>query len=176
MKKLDQSGSTAAITGSPGASVINSTGLTLPVAPVDGVSPVVSSLVPAFLQGSVPTLPGQLATNLPVPTASIPIIDTISVPSECILLKNMFDPKNETYEDFDVDIKEDVEGECSKFGKLKHIFVEKNSAGFVYLRFENTEAAMNAQRALHGRWFAGKMITATFLVPETYETKFPDSR
>lgn len=31
----------------------------------------------------------------------------------------------QTYEEFDVDIKEDVEGECSKFGKLKHIFVEK---------------------------------------------------
>lgn len=31
----------------------------------------------------------------------------------------------QTYEEFDMDIKEDVEGECSKFGKLKHIFVEK---------------------------------------------------
>ncbi|KAJ0010178.1 hypothetical protein Pint_34337 [Pistacia integerrima] len=164
MQKLDRSGSTTAITGSLGTSVINSTGLTLPVAPALGVSLAVSSLVPALLQGSAPTLPGQLVTNLPVPTAGIPTIDTIGVPSECVLLKNMFDPKNETYEDFDLDIKEDVEGECSKFGKLKHIFVEKNSDGFVYLQFENTEAAMNAQCALHGRWFAGKMITATFLV------------
>ncbi|KAJ0076705.1 hypothetical protein Patl1_36004 [Pistacia atlantica] len=152
MQKLDRSGSTTAITGSLGTSVINSTGLTLPVAPALGVSPAVSSLVPALLQGSAPTLPGQLVTNLPVPTAGIPTIDTIGVPSECVLLKNMFDPKNETYEDFDLDIKEDVEGECSKFGKLKHIFVEKNSDGFVYLQFENTEAAMNAQCALHGRW------------------------
>lgn len=40
----------------------------------------------------------------------------------------------------------------------------RNSAGFVYLRFENTQAALSAQRALHGRWFAGKMITATFMV------------
>lgn len=31
----------------------------------------------------------------------------------------------QTYEDFDMDIKEDVEGECSKFGKLKHIYVDK---------------------------------------------------
>ena len=29
----------------------------------------------------------------------------------------------QTYEDFDMDIKEDVEGECSKFGKVKHIYV-----------------------------------------------------
>lgn len=40
----------------------------------------------------------------------------------------------------------------------------RNTAGFVYLRFDNTESAASAQRALHGRWFAGKMITATFMV------------
>jgi RNA-binding protein 39 len=32
------------------------------------------------------------------------------------------------------------------------------------MRFENMQGAVNAQRALHGRWFAGKMITATFMV------------
>lgn len=47
------------------------------------------------MQGTVPTHPGQLGTALQVPTASVPIFDTIGVPSECLLLKNMFDPKNE---------------------------------------------------------------------------------
>jgi RNA-binding protein 39 len=32
------------------------------------------------------------------------------------------------------------------------------------MRFENMQGAVNAQRALHGRWFAGKMITAAFMV------------
>ena len=36
--------------------------------------------------------------------------------------------------------------------------------GFVYLRFDKVASALSAQRALHGRWFAGKMITATFMV------------
>jgi RNA-binding protein 39 len=40
----------------------------------------------------------------------------------------------------------------------------RNTAGFVYLRFDSITAAMGAQKALHGRWFAGKMITATFMV------------
>lgn len=40
----------------------------------------------------------------------------------------------------------------------------RKSAGFVYLRFEGTQSAIGAQRALHGRWFAGKMITASFMV------------
>ena len=47
---------------------------------------------------------------------------------------------------------------------LSFYLVYRNSAGFVFLRFENTQAAISAQRALHGRWFAGKMITATFMV------------
>lgn len=43
-------------------------------------------------------------------------------------------------------------------------FCYRNSAGFVYLRFDNVQSAVSAQRSLHGRWFAGKMITATFMV------------
>ncbi|KAJ4715957.1 RNA-binding protein 39-like [Melia azedarach] len=175
MQKLDRSGGATTVAGSVGATAVNSTGLALSAAPILGAASAASALVP-LVQGAVPTLPGQLGSGLQVPTVSIPAFDTIGVPSECLLLKNMFDPNNETYEEFDVDIKEDVEGECSKFGKLKHIFVEKDSAGFVYLRFENSQSAIAAQRALHGRWFAGKMITASFMVPETYEAKFPDSR
>jgi RNA-binding protein 39 len=68
-------------------------------------------------------------------------------------LKNMFDPSTEvrinwlftvtlyslsfnwitdinyydlqTEPDFDLDIKEDVEEECSKYGRVKHIYVDK---------------------------------------------------
>ncbi|XP_057472780.1 uncharacterized protein LOC130761308 [Actinidia eriantha] len=37
----------------------------------------------------------------------------------------MFDPKLEMEPDFDSDIKEDVQGECSKFGSHKPIYEEK---------------------------------------------------
>lgn len=122
--------------------------------------------------------PGPLIFGImpEVPPVTVPSYDLIGVPSECLLLKNMLDPKIETEPDFELDIKEDVKEECSRFGALRHIHVDKVSAGFVYLRFEITEAAMSAQRALHGRWFAGKMITATFMVLQNYEAKFPDSR
>lgn len=33
--------------------------------------------------------------GLQIPTATIPSVDTIGVPSECLMLKNMFDPKAE---------------------------------------------------------------------------------
>ncbi|XP_050263124.1 uncharacterized protein LOC126707486 isoform X2 [Quercus robur] len=171
MQKLDRSGSGSSVAGSTGTPVVNSTGLTLPTVPILGAAPAVSPINPL-----VPALAGLGGSGLQVPIATLPTVDTIGVPSECLLLKDMLDPNDETEPDFELDIKEDVQNECLKFGKLKHIFVDKNSAGFVYLRFENTQGAVAAQRALHGRWFAGKMITATYMVPQAYEAKFPDSR
>ncbi|KAL2459981.1 Splicing factor [Abeliophyllum distichum] len=176
MQKLDRTGTASSIAGSLGTPIVNNPGLSLPTAPVLGAAPVVSSLIASLGQAPVPALAGLAAASLSVPAAAVPSIDTIGVPSECLLLKNMFDPKLETEPDFDLDIKEDVRDECLKFGTLKHIYVDKNTAGFVYLRFENTQSAIAAQQALHGRWFAGKMITATYLLPQNYEDKFPDSR
>ncbi|KAH7518389.1 hypothetical protein FEM48_Zijuj09G0166500 [Ziziphus jujuba var. spinosa] len=161
MQKLDRSGTSSSIAGSLGTPV-SSTGLALSTAPILGAAPVISPLV-APLAPVPPVFAGLGGAGLQVPTASVPSIDTIGVPSECLLLKNMFDPALETEPNFDLDIKEDVQDECSKFGNLKHIYVDRNSVGFVYLRFENTQASMAAQRALHGRWFAGKMITATYM-------------
>lgn len=163
MQKLDRSGTAS------------STGLTA-AATIPGAASVISPLVAPLVQGSVPAVAG-LPGAVILPVVNIPTaLDPVGVPSECLLLKNMFDPKTETEPDFDLDIKEDVQEECSKFGKLRHIFVDKNSSGFVYLRFENTQGAMNAQRALHGRWFAGNMITATYMTPQAYELKFPESK
>lgn len=65
------------ITGSLGNSVANSTGLNVP------------ATIP-----SAAGLPGG-TLQIPTATATIPTIDTIGAPSECLLLKNMFDPKDE---------------------------------------------------------------------------------
>eukprot|EP00268_Persea_americana_P039449 TRINITY_DN3903_c0_g1_i1.p1 TRINITY_DN3903_c0_g1~~TRINITY_DN3903_c0_g1_i1.p1 ORF type:complete len:572 (-),score=154.24 TRINITY_DN3903_c0_g1_i1:618-2333(-) len=174
MQKLDRSGTTLSISGSLATPVVNGPAASLPTTSILGVAPAITPLLPG-LGGQVPTLVGLpgAAVTLPVATTAV---DTIGVPSECLLLKNMFDPQNETEPDFELDIKDDVQDECSKFGIVKHIFVEKNSAGFVYLRFGNVQSAASAQRALHGRWFAGKMITATFMLPQNYEAKFPSSK
>ncbi|CAE5985469.1 unnamed protein product [Arabidopsis arenosa] len=158
MQKLDRSGTAS------------STGLTTAASIHGGVSTISSLAAPALVQGSFPAVAGLAGAGI------IPgVIDPVGVPSECLLLKNMFDPSTETEDDFDKDIEEDVKEECSKFGNLNHIYVDKNSIGFVYLRFENAQAAIGAQRALHGRWFAGKMITATYMTTEVYEAKFPES-
>ncbi|GLT86050.1 hypothetical protein SLE2022_042130 [Rubroshorea leprosula] len=172
MQKLDRSGTASSIPGLSGTPVMSSS---IPTAAILGATPGVPPLVPPTLQASVPVMSGLPAAGFQLPATNVPTIDAIGVPSECLLLKNMFDPKLETEPNFDLDIREDVREECSKFGNLKHIHVDKESDGFVYLRFENTQSALSAQRSLSGRWFAGKMITATFMVPQTYESKFPDS-
>lgn len=171
MRKLDHTGTTMSISGV--VDLLNGPDPP-PSASNLGLFPAGSLLIPPLAQAPI-----SAVAELPSSVASIPAVTLsmiIGVPSECLLLKNMFDPKLEREPNFDLDIKEDVEDECLKFGTLKHIYVDKNSSGFVYLRFENTQAAMNAQRALHGRWFAGKMITATYMDLQNYEAKFPESR
>jgi RNA-binding protein 39 len=44
--------------------------------------------------------------------------------------------------------------------------------GFVYLQFQSTEGAAAAQKALHGRWFAGRQIVAEFQFAPIYSQYF----
>ncbi|KAL1207912.1 Splicing factor U2af large subunit B [Cardamine amara subsp. amara] len=149
MQKLDRTGIATSIVGPLGVPALNGTALNQP--------------------GMNPGFPTSM-----LPTTAIPsfVTEPIGQPSECLLLKNMFDPATETEPDFEIDIKEDVAEECRKYGEVHHIYVDKkNSAGLVYLRFESVQAAAAAQRAMHMRWFAQKMISATFMPPHEYEAK-----
>ncbi|XP_023003013.1 RNA-binding protein 39-like isoform X2 [Cucurbita maxima] len=112
MQKLDRTGIATSIAGSLGAPVLN------------GSAP---------NQRSTTSLPlnGQAAVVAPVLPANFtpPVLQSVGSPSECLLLKNMFDPSSETAPDFDLEIKEDVEEECSKYGRVKHIYVDKYTSG-----------------------------------------------
>ncbi|KAJ0039480.1 hypothetical protein Pint_27049 [Pistacia integerrima] len=155
MQKLDRTGIATSIAGSLGVPMVNGS-----AANQQSVS------LPVIGQSAVP-IPAVTAPVIPAPVSEF-----IGYPSECLLLKNMFDPVTETDPDFDLEIQGDVEEECSKYGRVIHIHVDKNSAGFVYLRFESVEAAAAAQRAMHMRWFARRLISAIFMKPQDYEDKF----
>ncbi|VVB13889.1 unnamed protein product [Arabis nemorensis] len=148
MQKLDRTGIATSIVSSLGVPALNGTALNQ------------SGMNPGFPTSVLPT------TAIPAFVA-----EPVGQPSECLLLKNMFDPATETEPDFEIDIKEDVQEECSKYGRVNHIYVDKNSAGFVYLRFESVQAAAAAQRAMHMRWFAQKMISAIFMPLHEYEAR-----
>jgi RNA-binding protein 39 len=88
------------------------------------------------------------------------------------LLKNLFDPGEETDPEWWLDIAEDVKGECEKFGGITHTYVDKDSQGFVYLRFVDEASCTRAQSALHARWFAGRKIAAEYQFKEIYDGHF----
>ncbi|EFN58013.1 hypothetical protein CHLNCDRAFT_57088 [Chlorella variabilis] len=94
------------------------------------------------------------------------------IPTQCLLLKNMFDPAEETADNWDAEIAEDVGSECQKYGPVEHVFVDRNSRGFVYVKFTAISSAANAQRALHGRWFAARQIAADFQFTPIYNQHF----
>ncbi|KAG9100986.1 hypothetical protein FS749_011266 [Ceratobasidium sp. UAMH 11750] len=84
--------------------------------------------------------------------------------SKCVLLRNMFDPEEETERDWDVELAEDVRQECQdKYGKVIDLKVEKESEGEIYIKFDSVETAEKAIKGLNGRWFGGKQVTATFI-------------
>ncbi|XP_018424585.1 PREDICTED: RNA-binding protein 39 [Nanorana parkeri] len=110
------------------------------------------------------------ASTLPVPAATQPLA------TQCFQLSNMFNPQTEDEQGWDQEIKDDVIEECNKHGGVVHIYVDKNSPqGNVYVKCPTIAAAIAAVNALHGRWFAGKMITAAYVPLPTYHSLFPDS-
>ena len=44
--------------------------------------------------------------------------------------------------------------------------------GFVYLKFGSQEMSAAAQKALHGRWFAGRQVVAEFQIEGLYRSHF----
>ncbi|KAK7064256.1 hypothetical protein R3P38DRAFT_2823346 [Favolaschia claudopus] len=84
--------------------------------------------------------------------------------SRSVLLKNMFNPEEETEPDWDTDLADDVKGECQeKYGKVEAIKVEKETQGEIYVKFDNIESAKKAVQGLNGRWFGGNQVSAAFI-------------
>lgn len=130
-------------------------------------------------------------TPAPAPTPISPVAAPAPViMSPCIVLRNMYDPYSyvlnnylecpnmiyrETEPNWEKEIAEDVKDECSKFGSILHVHVEKNSAGEVFLKFGSIPGAQNAINALNRRWFAQRMITAEFIPEGQYYARFPEA-
>jgi RNA-binding protein 39 len=100
--------------------------------------------------------------------------------SFCFVIKNMFDilaEKKSGVADWHVEIKEDVEEECSNYGKVLHSYVEKEKqGGLVYILFERKHAAVGAARRLHGRWFNKRQISIRYMSSQEYVGMFPEAR
>lgn len=108
-------------------------------------------------------LPGQQQPAPPIVT-------------QCFMLSNMFDPHTESNPNWHVEIRDDVIEECNKHGGILHIHVDRASPqGNVYVKCASISSAVASVNSLHGRWFAGKVITAAYVPLINYHSLFPDS-
>ena len=85
----------------------------------------------------------------------------------------MFEADEETEEDWEKDLAEDVKVECSKYGKVRHIAVDKHSQGHVFLKFDSVGSATKAVNALDGRFFGGKRVVAAMIAEVVYYASYP---
>ncbi|KAI8928303.1 hypothetical protein BC831DRAFT_390768, partial [Entophlyctis helioformis] len=157
----------AAAAGRPEYGAASSSAINLDDGDMEGVS--MSSLSRADLMAKLarrdqPAQPVAAPTDTLPPLmlcATSPVAPKVVLPAmetRCVLLKNMFDPSEETEPGWAKEIEEDVRDECTKFGKIVHVAVDADSAGHVYLKFAALESAQQAIKTLHGRFFAGKTV------------------
>ena len=75
-----------------------------------------------------------------------------------------------------MDIRDDVLEECSKYGPIYHIHVDKvTPQGMVYVKASSPDAATKASQALHGRWFAGNVPLKVLLAFRKFYGQFTHS-
>jgi RNA-binding protein 39 len=120
---------------------------------------------------NMPSIP-----NLPMPPAAPAPTQAPPIATQCFMLSNMFDPGNESNPTWETEIRDDVIEECNKHGGVLHIYVDKASPqGNVYVKCPNIAAAVASVNALHGRYFAGRVITAAYVPLPNYHQLFPDA-
>lgn len=78
-------------------------------------------LVPGAVPGLLPGALADLSLQQGLLGPASPI------PTQCLLLKNMFDASAQTEPEWEKEVAEDVRDECSKFGAVLHLHVDKAS-------------------------------------------------
>jgi len=133
-------------------------------------------LMAKLAEGTGLELPPAAVSALQMPPQQQQAVSAPAIATQCFLLSNMFDPVLEQAPNWSDEIADDVVLECRKHGAVLHVFVDRQSAqGNVYVKCASIATAVASVTALHGRWFAGKMITAAYVPLLSYHSLFPDS-
>ena len=120
-------------------------------------------------QDTLSTTSGQA---LPAPPEAAKLIGGSEVPTQHILVYNMFDKDTETGENWPAEIKEEFEEECSKFGKILLVKVMSDEpGGQIYASFDSVDAAVKCAQNLAGRWFDKRQLRVDYM----QETEIPKS-
>eukprot|EP01016_Furgasonia_blochmanni_P006946 TRINITY_DN1278_c0_g1_i13.p1 TRINITY_DN1278_c0_g1~~TRINITY_DN1278_c0_g1_i13.p1 ORF type:complete len:370 (+),score=69.80 TRINITY_DN1278_c0_g1_i13:932-2041(+) len=107
--------------------------------------------------------PQDQGLNRPPPSPS---------PTTVLLLCNMFNPREVDLDQdpgFYVDLKEEVEEECKKYGDVDKVIVDPSSDGNIWVKFRDLNGACKAQNILNNRFFNSVKIVA-YHIPEALFT------
>lgn len=115
----------------------------------------------------------KAASALPPPPPTEVKSNVIAgVASRCLIVQNMFDPEEETEQDWAKQIHEETLEEVENFGKVSHMFVDKESKGYIYICMQSIDAALDCAKALHGRFYNKRLISVEYLNIDKYKKKF----
>ncbi|KAE9983698.1 hypothetical protein BLS_003845 [Venturia inaequalis] len=99
--------------------------------------------------------------------------------SRCIKLHNVFDAEEEeaaSGPDWAKELTTDLKTECEdKYGKISHISLDPNT-GEAWIKFEQIAGGQKAMKGLNGRFFAGRTLSADFVVDAVYSSLFGRAR
>ncbi|WFD29311.1 Phosphatidylinositol-3-phosphatase SAC1 [Malassezia sp. CBS 17886] len=84
--------------------------------------------------------------------------------SAALVMKNMFNPAEESDPNWDTELRDDIKSECERHAPVTFVRVEKESPdGEVYVCFDDASGAQRARTSLNGRFFGGKRIEVNFI-------------
>ena len=74
-------------------------------------------------------------------------------------------------------MRDDVLEECSKYGGVVYLHVDKYDAkGLVYVKFQHIGGASGARSAMNGRFFAGRQVSAAFVPEDVFYKHCPNAK
>jgi RNA-binding protein 39 len=114
--------------------------------------------------------PPPLATSTSSAAAVSPdpkVIGNAANPTQHLLIHNMFDKDEETDPGWELEIAEEFEEECSKFGKILRLTVmHEEAGGKIYASFETVQAAQSCASSLAGRWFDKRQLRVEYVLEQ----------
>ena len=84
-----------------------------------------------------------------------------------LVMTNMFEMEEVT-QDFFEHLKNNLYVICKQFGEVDKVYIEENEQGNVWIKYHETEAAVNAQSTLIGKEFENNKIFVYFVTEDTY--------
>jgi RNA-binding protein 23/39 len=105
----------------------------------------------------------------PPVVAVAPVVDPTRIgnaeaPTRNVLVHNMYNKDEETEQGWEIDIRDEFQEECSKYGKILAVKVmHTEPGGKIYASFDSIAGAQNCASNLAGRWFDKRQLRVEFI-------------